>query len=86
MITAPIKYCRHFEQPACDDMIILPFSHLLLSNCVLEGEIFQTKFIYMLIYLNFRPLEVVSRYRDPQLQVVENYSYLFNLSMNISKS
>ena len=26
-----------------------------------------------LIYLNFHPLEVVSRYRDPQLQVDENY-------------
>ena len=25
-----------------------------------------------LIYLNFPPLEVVSRYRDPQPQVVEN--------------
>ena len=31
------------------------------------------------IYLNFHPLEVVSRYREPQLQVGENYSYLFNL-------
>ena len=30
-----------------------------------------------LIYLNFQSLEVVSRYRDPQPQVVENYSYLF---------
>ena len=28
-----------------------------------------------LIYLNFQPLEVVSRYRDPQPQAVENYSY-----------
>ena len=27
-----------------------------------------------LIYLNFLPLEVVSRYRDPHPQVVENYS------------
>ena len=25
-----------------------------------------------------QPLEVVSRYRDPQLQVAENYSWLFN--------
>ena len=32
-----------------------------------------------LYFLNFYPLEVVSRYRDPQLQVGENYSYLFNL-------
>ena len=37
------------------------------------------------IYLNFQPLEVVSRYRDPQLQVAENYSYLFNLHTNICK-
>ena len=29
-----------------------------------------------LIYLNFHPLEVVSRYRDPQLQVAKNYVYL----------
>ena len=27
--------------------------------------------------LNFQPLEVVSRYRDTQLQVAENYWYLF---------
>ena len=32
--------------------------------------------------LNFHPLEVVSRYRDPQLQVGENYSYLFILRPN----
>ena len=32
-----------------------------------------------LIYLNFQPLEVVSRCRDPQPQVVENDSYLFDL-------
>ena len=39
-----------------------------------------------LIYLNFQPLEVVSRYRDTQPQVVENYSYLFNLRPNICNS
>ena len=32
-----------------------------------------------IILLNFQPLEVVSRYRDPQPLVVENYSYLFNI-------
>ena len=37
-------------------------------------------------FLNFHPLEVVSRYRDPQLQVSENYSSLLNLKPNISKS
>ena len=30
-----------------------------------------------LSYLNFHPLEVVSRYRDPQLQVGENFPYFF---------
>ena len=35
--------------------------------------------------LNFQPLEVVSRYRDPQHQVVENYSYLFNLRPTVCK-
>ena len=39
-----------------------------------------------LIYLNFQPLEVVSCYRDQQLQVAENYLYLFNSSKNICKS
>ena len=39
-----------------------------------------------IIYLNFQPLEVVSRYRDPQPQVVENYSYMFNLRASIYKS
>ena len=29
--------------------------------------------------LNFQPLEVVSRYRDSQPQVVENYSYVTHL-------
>ena len=34
----------------------------------------------MIIYLNFQPLEVVSRYRDLQPQVVENYANLINLT------
>ena len=38
-----------------------------------------------LIYSHFQPLEVVSRYRDPQPQVVENNSYLFNFRPNIYK-
>ena len=38
------------------------------------------------IYSNFHPPEVVYRYRDPQPQVVENYSFLCNLSPNINKS
>ena len=34
-------------------------------------------------HLNFHPLEVVSRWREPQLQAGENYSYLFNLRPKI---
>ena len=40
----------------------------------------------MLRYLNFHPLEFVFRYRDPQIQVSENYLYLFNLKPNICNS
>ena len=36
--------------------------------------------------LNFQPLEIVSRCRDPQPQVVEIYPYLSNLRQNIHKS
>ena len=33
----------------------------------------------VVIYLNFQPLEMVSRYCDPQPQVIDNYLYLLNL-------
>ena len=33
---------------------------------------------------NFHPLEDVSRYRNPQLQVGENYSYVFDLRRNFA--
>ena len=36
-----------------------------------------------LFNLNFRSLKVVSRYRDPQLQVTENLCDLRNLGLNI---
>ena len=55
----------------------------LYAFCQLDG---LNPFPAKSIYLNFHPLEAVSRYRDPQLQVGENYSYLFNLSTNICKS
>ena len=37
------------------------------------------------VKVNFQPLEVVFCYGDPQFQVVENYSYLFNLRANTYK-
>ena len=48
------------------------------GHCIYSGLGFNS-YPAELIYLNFHPLEVVSRYRDPQLQVSENYAYLFNL-------
>ena len=36
-----------------------------------------------LFNLNFKSLEVVSRYHDTQLQVTKNVRYLVNLSLNI---
>ena len=39
-----------------------------------------------LIYFNFQPLEVVTRKRDPQPQVVESNLNLFNLRSTIYKS
>ena len=39
-----------------------------------------------LIYFKFQPLEVVSRFRDSQPQVVKNVLYLFNFRPNIYKS
>ena len=35
-----------------------------------------------LFNLNFHPLEVVSRWRDPQLQVSENYTDLKKMEVN----
>ena len=41
---------------------------------------------YQAILFNFLPLQIVSRYRNLQLQVGGNYSYLFNLRPNICKT
>ena len=50
------------------------------------AEIDINPYTVNLIYLNFYPFEVVSYHRNPQLQVAENYSYLFNLRTSICKS
>ena len=60
-------------------------SHIIIyktSNCMIQGfNPYPAEFFY----LNFPPLEVVSHYRDPQTQAIENYSYLFNLRPSIYK-
>ena len=57
----------------------------LLSNTISENKYLINPYrpTAKLNDLNFHLLEVVSRYRDPQLQVDENYSHLFNLRLNI---
>ena len=52
------------------------------ANCIINFNPSTAK----LKNLNFHPLEVVRRYRDPQLQAGENYTYSFNLKRNIDKS
>ena len=37
-------------------------------------------------YFNFHPLEVLSRYRDPQLQVRKKSTKMLHFSVNICKS
>ena len=41
----------------------------MLQQCQIQNNPLNAK----IHNLNFHPLEVVSRYRDPQLQVGENY-------------
>ena len=64
------------SQHGCDD-------HQYHSWRQSTGEYFIS-YPAKLIYLNFQPLKAVCR--DPQPQVFENYSYLFNLWTNIYKS
>ena len=72
---------------------LLPFVFADACRAVLccakpKGSIFlsinpyPTK-IRWFFFVKFHPLDVVARYRDSQPQVVENYSYVFNLRPNI---
>ena len=76
-------------------------SHLSHLTCVLMNQILHAggllycqrktwhtlnPYPAKLIYFNFQALEVVSRYRDSQPQMLEKYSYLYNLRPNICKS
>ena len=54
-------------------------------HCISLSTTDLTVLTLILLDFIFQPLEVVSRYRDPQPQVVENYSYLLNLRPNIYK-
>ena len=53
------------------------FMKLSIWSCPLVHPVAHINpFPAKVTYLNFHPPEVVSRYRDPQLQAGENYSYL----------
>ena len=63
-----------------------PAHKIMISKLIIILAIFFSKGTFTpypakLIYWNFHPLEVASRYHDPQY-----YSYLFYLSTNICKS
>ena len=49
-----------------------------ILKCGIWHALTLTSYTAELNNLIFHPLEVVSHYRDSQLQVGENYSYLFN--------
>ena len=59
--------------------IALPMKEIQFASCYIMNLLT----LFYFIYLYFQSLEVVSRYRDTQLQVTENLCYLRNLSPNI---
>ena len=77
---------------------LLSSNRIIYNSDTVEVYFFATKYVNKdnclrinpyhakLFYFNFQPLQVVSRYRDPQPQVVENYSYnLLNLRPKMCK-
>ena len=63
-----------------------PFAHMYMHLPFYKGTYSTTlqAFSRLAISLYFHQLVVVCRYRDPQLQAGENYTYLFNLRQNIA--
>ena len=55
--------------------LILQTDKELSQQSLSLGAIHIDPYSAKLNNLNFHPLEVVSRYRDPQLQVAENINY-----------
>ena len=86
----------HLSQNTCLDMLGIPAGGANPTSSVsAEGAVILThldgfiehieKGIRVYIYSNlfFQSLETMSRYRDPQIQVIENVCDLQNLSPNI---
>ena len=64
---------------------VLDFSRKCLWRSVMSIICLTPYLLRYLYKLNFHPRETVSRYREPQLQVGENYPYVFNLGPNIGR-
>ena len=69
-----------------DQAHISPFQSTLVVNTLLSTLLYINPESAEVTNLNCHPLEVVSRGSKTQLQVDENYPYLFNLRRNICKS
>ena len=78
-------------------VVVLQRFHVKFSSCNIPTNIYVCILLSIwwnminpltaeLFNLNFHPLEVVSRWRDPQLQVSENYSHLTNWRSTLFKS
>ena len=84
-------YLTHIlvQLDCADWSFITPFiksQHFAARPIYIRFQTFSNPLPNKLSYPIFHPLEVVSRYRDPQLQVGENHSYFFNLRQHICKS
>ena len=85
-VTAHLKSKQLLLTFQVNNCCILALRHLFYTSCqygytdyVGEGHVLVVNPIAAKLFnLNFHPLEVVSRWRDPQLQVSENYSDLIN--------
>ena len=82
------RLCRLLGLRSTKNIHVQRFQHILdkitmrdLTRIIAVSSMLLTRF--PLFYLNFHPLDVASRYRDPQLQVGLNDSYWFNLEPKI---
>ena len=59
---------------------------MIICNSVTSRGVLVNPCPAKLFFFNFQPHDIVSRYRDPQPQVVENYSNLLHSRPGIYKS
>ena len=80
---------RHRRLKGKDNIIVVyvlfPSCRLLKLYCSIDLLFLHQKIFYLKIPLPPPPLEVVSGYREPHLNVGETYSHVFNLRPKIRK-